>query len=847
MPKLSIDNRTIEVPAGTKVIAAAEKLGIIIPRFCYHPGLGSFGACRMCAVKFLEGPVKGIEMSCMTDARDGMVVSTTDPEAMEFRRYVIEWLMLHHPLDCPVCDEGGHCQLQDETVSGGHGIRRYLGPKRTYQDQYLGALVQHEMNRCIHCWRCRNFYQEFAGYRDYGAMQIGNRMYFGRFEDGPLESPFAGNLIDLCPTGVLTDKPARFVGRRWDFERAPSVCLHCSLGCNTTGSARYRQMWRQEGRFNDKVNGYFICDRGRYGFAYESHEERPRRARIAGKEVAWPEAIQAAADRLSQIVETHGLGAVACLGSTRSSLEAQATLKRFCQAVGWNEPYYFSVPSQERQVKAAVSRLDAGLAVSLREIEAADFILVAGADPVNEAPMLALALRQAWRNGGQTAVLDPRPVSLPFQFEHLPLAPVDLDAALGALATEVLRGGPGEPMKDGRPETGDGGKARSPVPRPRSFSVSPALHLKSQIQDRLLAIRQRLCAARRPVIVCGTDVVRESTPALAADLARLLRQAGADAGLFYLLPGANAFGAALLSPAGAGRPPLVEALEAGVIKALVAVESDPYWDYPDRERLKRALDKLELLVVLDYLPSPMVARADIVLPTLTVFERSPSSFVNQEGRLQLAPPVHLGGSPMAQISPELHPPRIFLSHIPGGEPRTAGDILPELAAALSPPVALPVEDLWDWLGRENPGFAKIANLFEPPSGTRFLPLAVTTGAYSPAAALVPDSPPPDHLELLLVDSTFGTEELASYSKHIHQVEEPPRLLMHPEDAARLSLGPGDRVALRLPGGVLEVTLQVAENMALGVIVLPRHRQLDWRVTPDYHVPVAYHDIAKVEG
>ena len=189
MPKLIIDQRPIEVPAGTKVIAAAEQLGIMIPRFCYHPGLGSFGACRMCAVKFLEGPVKGIEMSCMEDARDGMVVSTTDPEAMEFRRYVIEWLMMHHPLDCPVCDEGGHCLLQDETVSGGHGIRRYLGPKRTYQDQYLGAFVQHEMNRCIQCWRCRNFYQEFAGYRDFGAMQIANRMYFGRYEDGPSGEP----------------------------------------------------------------------------------------------------------------------------------------------------------------------------------------------------------------------------------------------------------------------------------------------------------------------------------------------------------------------------------------------------------------------------------------------------------------------------------------------------------------------------------------------------------------------------------------------------------------------------------------------------------------------------------
>ena len=253
MPKLTIDDIEIDVPEGTKVIEAAERIGIMIPRFCYHPALGSVGACRVCAVNFLDGPVKGIKMSCMESAQDGMVVSTTDPEAMAFRQYVIEWLMLNHPHDCPVCDEGGHCLLQDQTVSCGHGIRRYMGKKRTYRDQDLGPFVQHEMNRCIHCFRCRRFYQEFAGYRDLGAMQIGHRMYFGRFSDGPLESPFAGNLIDVCPTGVYTDRPARFKGRRWDFERGPSLCLHCSLGCNTIGSARYRRRLHAASRKTEPV------------------------------------------------------------------------------------------------------------------------------------------------------------------------------------------------------------------------------------------------------------------------------------------------------------------------------------------------------------------------------------------------------------------------------------------------------------------------------------------------------------------------------------------------------------------------------------------------------------------
>ncbi|MGB5987549.1 MAG: 2Fe-2S iron-sulfur cluster-binding protein, partial [Desulfobacterales bacterium] len=278
MPKLTIDQREIEVSPGTKVIDAAQQLGIMIPRFCYHPGLGSVGACRVCAVKVLRGGRPGIAMSCMLEAVEGLEVSTSDPEAVAFRQRVIELLMLNHPHDCPVCDEGGHCLLQDMTVSGGHGRRRYQGLKRTHQDQQLGPLVQHEMDRCIQCYRCVRFYREYAGGGDLGVMGIGARVFFGRKENGILESPFAGNLIDICPTGVFTDKPSRYKGRRWDFERRPGVCTHCSLGCHTVVSARYREVVRLEARFSSAVNGYFICDRGRYGYAYANLQNRPRRA-----------------------------------------------------------------------------------------------------------------------------------------------------------------------------------------------------------------------------------------------------------------------------------------------------------------------------------------------------------------------------------------------------------------------------------------------------------------------------------------------------------------------------------------------------------------------------------------
>ncbi|MHB8069089.1 MAG: NADH-quinone oxidoreductase subunit NuoG [Desulfobaccales bacterium] len=854
MPKLIIDHREIEVPPGTTVIAAAERLGIMIPRFCYHPALGSSGACRMCAVKFLEGPVKGVEMSCMTEAKDGMEVSTTDPEAMEFRRYVIEWLMLNHPHDCPVCDEGGHCLLQEETISGGHGLRRYLGKKRTYADQYLGVFVQHEMNRCIHCWRCRNFYQGFAGYRDYGAMQIGNRMYFGRFRDGPLASPFAGNIIDLCPTGVLTDKPARFKGRRWDFERGPSICLHCSLGCNTTGSARYREVMRQEGRFNEKVNGYFLCDRGRFGFHYESRPERPRRARVDGQEVSLPEAVQAAAARLAHISSRVGPEAVACWGSTRSSLETQAELLRLTRGQGGPAPLFFNDSVQARKVKRAVARLDAGLAVSMREIEEADFILTVGADPVNEAPMLALALRQAWRRGAKVAVLDPRPVFLPLEFQHLPVPPGEINRCLRILLKGALSGAAAQGLLE---------------PGAAHFydSLASVDDQDPLLQDRLVALGQALQQSKRPVIVCGTDIVRAATPDLAADFALLLQTVGMQAGLFYLLPGPNAFGAALLagmrgaggqpvaqafqpgpaSAASSGPPlhPLVEAMERGEVKALILVENDPFWHFPDRDRLVRALERLELLVTLDYLPSPAAARAQVLLPTTTLFEGQGSSFVNQEGRLQWAPPLHHGGAPLAQVSRGSHPPRVFLDYVPGGEPRPGGEILRDLAAALNPGKEAPAADLWTWLTEQNPVFARASDLPAQPQGLRLLPEAGGPPVFSPeeinlGADVVLDG----HLELLLADRTFGTEELASYSPYIQKAEEKPRLLLRSGDEAQLRLAAGEQVALRLLGGSLTLELEAAENMAPGVMILPRHRQLAWQKLPAGPVLVPANAIEK---
>jgi NADH-quinone oxidoreductase subunit G len=786
MPTLKIDNREIEVPAGTKVIEAAEQLGIVIPRFCFHPALGAVGACRVCAVAFLEGPIKGIQMSCMISAMDGMVVSTTDPEAVDFRRHVIEWLMLNHPHDCPVCDEGGHCLLQDQTVAGGHGMRRYLGAKRTHRDQYLGPLVQHEMNRCIQCYRCSRYYQKFTGYRDLGVMGIGSRVYFGRFAPGKLESPFAGNLIDLCPTGVYTDKPSRFFGRRWDFQRSPSVCLHCSLGCSLTALARYRQVVRHEARPNPDVNGYFICDRGRYGYAYANAPDRPRQALVDGQVESVDAALAAAGERLQAVVARAGAAGVAVVGSTRSSLETMAALESLCRERSYTGPVYQLERRKAVALKTAVEHVSEDLAVSLGAISVAHAVVVIGGDPLSEAPMLTLSLRQAQQAGGHVTVIDPRPVEMPLAFDHWPLH--------GASVAETLRS----------------------LTRSVEADRSAPTEASKSMEHSIGRLAHTLIQSRRVVIVCGTDITTRQELDLAAGLVQALRRADTETKLFFLLDGPNAFTAGLLMKTPESLEDILDGIEAERIKALVVVENDLWDACCHRRRLMRALDRLELLVVMDHLESPLARQAHILLPTQTIYEAG-GRWINQEGRIQTAHPVLAGGEPIALTGNLGHPPRVFENEIPGGATGPA----------------------WRWaaglLGRDTHAEAFLqdaldmleAVLGDLDPGRVILP-ATDPGASIPEATDEIPATPRGAVTLLLVDGTFGTESLSAGSPALVEVTPPAAAAMHSRTAGELGLGDGGEIVIATEEGQIGLPLRIDDRTAPGAIVVPRHHLIEWQ-------------------
>jgi NADH-quinone oxidoreductase subunit G len=833
MPRLVIDDLEVEVPGGSKVIDAAERLGIIIPRFCYHEALGSVGACRMCAVKFVQGPFKGVQMSCMIDAQDGMVVSTTDEEAVQFRKRVIELLMKNHPLDCPVCDEGGQCLLQDETWSSGHGVRRYRGRKRTYRDQVLGPYIQHEMNRCIHCYRCSRFYQEFAGYRDLGPMQIGDRLYFGRFSDGKLESPFSGNLVDICPTGVYTDKTARFKVRRWDLRRAPSVCNQCSLGCNTIGNAHYRGVMRVEARYSADVNGYFICDAGRFGFSYTNggadRKGRPWYPRVDGSAVSARSALDKAAEALDHISQKYGPGAIAVVGSDRNSLETQCMLNRICRIKNWGGPVFFFDPAKLRKTRSAVDSLDNEIAASMREIENADFVIVAGADPLNEAGMAALAIRQAARKKAPVVVIDPRPVVLPFDFEHVPAAPGEIELVMAAIVSGAVE-------KDAKNLTKDAAGFYRRLVAGCGDRVPPA---------GLSSLCEHLGASQRPVIVCGTDVTRETTPAFAADCARLLGATGKDARLFYLLPGAGSFSSALLSGTdGLDFTGLIGEIENGAVRALVFVESDPFHYYPDRLRLDPAISKLDLLIAVDYFATETANRAAIFYPSSTIFETG-STYVNQEGRLQVARPVHHGGMPVWGGE---HPPRIYREFAPGADHLPAWRALSEIAGV--PAAGSEQGDIFigGVMAAEHVAFERMTGGGYTAGATRILP--DRSGGESRwtswSAGSAIGSKSSDGLELLMVEWLFGTTEFSAHSDSLDAGLTEPTMSMHPKDAERAGLSDGDIVSIELDNGTLEIAVSVSDRMAEGVLVVPRHQSIDWRKMKDFSVWVLPEKIGKIK-
>ncbi|MGE5399553.1 MAG: NADH-quinone oxidoreductase subunit NuoG [Ignavibacteriales bacterium] len=637
MAKIIIDGKTYEVDAKKNLLEAILSLGLNLQYFCWHPAMGSVGACRQCAIKKYrdeKDTVGKLFMACMEPIQDGMRISIEDPEAKEFREGIIEWLMTNHPHDCPVCDEGGECHLQDMTQMSGHVYRRYKFKKRTYRNQYLGPFINHEMNRCIQCYRCVRYYRDFAGGRDFNVFAANNHIYFGRHEDGVLENEFSGNLIEVCPTGVFTDKTlGKHYTRKWDLTSAPSICVHCGVGCNTLAGERYGSLRRILTRYNGEVNGYFLCDRGRFGYEFVNNPKRIRKPllRITKDNILSAAEVPDTLKQVEKILRNSKK--IAGIGSPRASLESNFTLREFVTP----ENFYWGVTGRSLGLISDEMNILKGGPVrtpSLREIEKCDVIVILGEDVVNTAPMIALSLRQAVRQ-------------IPVQSATVYKIPHWQDAAVRELVQDE-RG----PVFIATPYTtkldemakGTFRGAAEDIAR-LGFAVagmlsSEAPHIDDMTDEvRTLAgnIMDALNKAERPLIIAGPSLGSRAIIQAAADIALAMKMSGKNCELCYTVPECNSMGMALM-----GGKSLDDAYhEATGADTLIILENDLY-RRDDREKIDSFLGSFKDIIVLDTLENETVSRAGAVIPVGT-FAESDGTFVNNEGRAQRFYQVYVPG------------------------------------------------------------------------------------------------------------------------------------------------------------------------------------------------------------
>jgi NADH-quinone oxidoreductase subunit G len=624
MPVIYVENKPYEVKEGQNLLNACLSLGFDIPYFCWHPAMHSVGACRLCAVKQFkdEKDKKGkIVMSCMTLAAEGTRISIDDPEAVKFRKSVIEWLMINHPHDCPVCDEGGQCHLQDMTLMSGHIYRRYRFKKRTYVNQNLGPFVTHEMNRCIQCYRCVRFYNDYAGGRDLDVMYWHDSVYFGRHKDGTLESEFSGNLVEVCPTGVFTDKTlARHYTRKWDLQTAPSVCVHCGLGCNTIPGERYGGLRCIQNRFNSQVNGYFLCDRGRFGYEFVNSDKRIRQVTHNRKPISKKQML----DELMPFLNDHDK--IIGIGSARASLESNFALRTLVGA----EHFYSGVSQNEADLVnciLSIVRLGPARTASLHDADMSDAVLVLGEDVSNVAPMLGFALRQS-------TLRKPMAIAEKLNIERWQDAAVReaLQKQTGPLfiATPVSTRIDDAATAAWRASPDDIARLGFAIAHELDLAAPAAEHLPPEAAELAKQIAAALKDAKRPLVVSGTSCFNKHIIEAAANVANATHSINESARLCFTVGSCNSIGLGLIG--GNSISGALDALKKGSADTVVILENDLYRSF-GTSIAEEIFSAAKNVIALDSLENKTTSKASFVLPAAT-FAESDGTLVNNEGRAQ---------------------------------------------------------------------------------------------------------------------------------------------------------------------------------------------------------------------
>jgi NADH-quinone oxidoreductase subunit G len=867
MPEIVLDGRPVQALDGELIIDAAERAGVFIPRFCYHPRMKPVGMCRMCLVEVSGPRGPSLQPACYLSVAEGQEVATTSPAARKAQEGVLEFLLVNHPLDCPVCDKGGECPLQDQAVSHGPGESRFAEEKRHWAKPIaLGPLTLLDRERCIQCARCTRFAEEIAGEPLIDFFGRGDEIEVAIFPDQPFTSYFSGNTVQICPVGALTSVPYRFKSRPWDLEQVESTCTYCAVGCRIAVQSSAGSLVRNLGIDSDPVNQSWLCDRGRYGFEATSSPDRltsplvRRDGRLV--RVGWNEALQEVAGHLKDAVDPLGSGsAIGIIGGARLANEDAYAWSKLARTV-------IGTDNVDAQLADGLpAELVLGLPrATIAEACSAKAVIVLAGDLREELPVLYLRLRTAAAHDG------------------LPI--IDCSAVPGSLtplASASLAYRPGETVA----------LARALASPAQTADVAGVAAAELAAAGRLLSTALGDAAdGSGIVVVIGRPSLTES-PAQVAAAAALLAEAWPGARFLPALRRANVLGALDMGLApgvlpgrvsladgaewftsGWGSLPgargldcagMLEAAAAGELQVLVLLGADPLADFPDRDLATRALEAVPYLVAVDLFGHASAQLADVVLPACASVERGGST-TNIEGRVtrlaqKVVPPgtsradwmiaagiaeamgSDLGLENLEDIWREIE--RLSPAHrgctlaALGGRAGADGIVIPVAASPVGigvrsiDPIATPgIGSVYEQGAPLDAGAAETAGFDAADAEAAAASDAAGEGAsawsrpalltLAPGQFSAPDSPHPDGYSFRLVTrrALYDHGTLVQAAPNLAPLAERQALRLRPKEIEQLGVREGDDVRVRSATAELVVPVVADDSLPAGVVVLP---------------------------
>jgi NADH-quinone oxidoreductase subunit G len=777
----TIDGQSITVPKGTLLIEACRELQIDVPFFCWHPHMSPFGACRQCLVKVEKAP-KPVT-SCTTQVTDGMVVYSENDEVKKWREGIVAFLLANHPLECPTCDKGGECDLQNISFNHGPGHSLFREQKRHFIDYDIGPTVTRDMDRCIQCQRCIRFGMEWSGDHGIEFFGRGAAMAVGTFARGHYVSKFSGNVTEVCPVGALTSEPFRLKARPWEVATTPTICPHCSVGCNLTASTRQNELLRMESRVNVHVNVAWTCDKGKFGHHFVNAAERlktpfaKRGDRLAP--ASWQEALSLVATRFTEIKNAGGADTIGFIGSQKAANEDVFMFQRLArEGVGTNNV-------DHRDGDEFPASLIPGTGLALDEIATAKTIVLFEADLREETPVVWLRVHNAQLQGARLIVIDERGSEADrFALQTARFRPGSEVSFLNILtdaAKQAVAGGIPTPEQDG---TG--------------VAVETMSQLATLLKDGF-------------VVLAGPRVTRRAD---GADIVRALWNLvdavpGSKFGLLHLnnnTRGAYDMGAVPdhgpgwqpLPKPGLNTTQMLQAAADGRLQALYLMGADPLANFPDAALAKKALETVPFLVVQDIFHTETTRMADVVLSALSFSERE-GTFTNTEGRIQA---FTKSVDPLGGARPDWEICAALLQALGG----TAG--------------VLNVDDVTRRIAEAVPEYeSAIPSRIDVDGSVQHQERRQVTG-HGAATRKASEGSAALPLILLTGDVLFDRGPLSEPTAAFTELEPGPWVDISAEDAGTAGIADGDTVAVSSEFDVVELPARVGNKVSPGAVFIP---------------------------